>query len=81
MTLEAADAARLRARLLEFLKFRVLAAQESFFSAFESPQAESPWSAAALRAWLTSVGWREALDLSDADLLAVLATARRLYVN
>jgi hypothetical protein len=73
--------ARLRARLLEFLKFRVLAAQESFFSAFESSQAEPPWSAPALRAWLASVGWREALDLSDADLLAVLATARRLYVN
>lgn len=81
MTLEAADAARLRARLLEFFKFRVLAAQESFFSAFESPQPGSPGSAAALRAWLASAGWREALELSDADLLAVLATARRLYVN
>lgn len=88
--------ARLKARLLEFLKFRVLAAQESFFAAFESPQAQSPQAqspethsaqaqsaqaVAALRAWLAAVGWREALDLNDADLLAVLATARRLYVN
>jgi len=32
------DPARLRARLLEFLKFRVLAAQEEFFWAFRSPQ-------------------------------------------
>lgn len=68
--------ARLRARLLEFLKFRVLAAQEDFFAAFETPQA-----AACLRGWLAAVGWPEALDLSDADLLAVLETARRLYVN
>lgn len=93
--------ARLKARLLEFLKFRVLAAQESFFAAFEAPQDEappnrspgagsqpaqgsqaaSPQAAAALRTWLAAVGWREALDLSDADLLAVLATAQRLYVN
>jgi hypothetical protein len=68
--------ARLKARLLEFLKFRVLAAQESFFEAFAPPQA-----AAALRRWLAAVGWREALDLSDADLEAVLETARRLYLN
>ena len=68
--------ARLKARLLEFLKFRVLAAQESFFEAFAPPQA-----AAALRCWLAEVGWREALDLSDADLVAVLETARRLYLN
>jgi hypothetical protein len=32
------DPARLRARLLEFLKFRVLAAQEEFFEAFLVPQ-------------------------------------------
>lgn len=70
------DSARLKARLLEFLKFRVLAAQESFFEAFATPQA-----AAALRRWLAAVGWREALDLSDADLVAVLETARRLYLN
>lgn len=68
--------ARLKARLLEFLKFRVLAAQESFFEAFAPPQAP-----AALRRWLAAVGWREALDLSDADLVAVLETARRLYLN
>ena len=32
------DPARLRARLLEFLKFRVLAAQEEFFVAFRALQ-------------------------------------------
>jgi hypothetical protein len=32
------DPVRLRARLLEFLKFRVLAAQEEFFEAFLVPQ-------------------------------------------
>jgi hypothetical protein len=83
------DPARLRARLLEFLKFRVLAAQEAFFVAFEpapSPSAESqrdPTTAAdpkRLRAWLATV-WPEALDLDDADLLASLEQARRLYVN
>ena len=68
--------APLKARLLEFLKFRVLAAQDDFFQAFEpGPGATS------LRAWLAASGWRQALDLSDADLQAVLATARRLYLN
>jgi hypothetical protein len=38
------DPARLRARLLEFLKFRVLAAQEEFFEAFLVPQpGDAPW--------------------------------------
>jgi hypothetical protein len=36
------DHARLRARLLEFLKFRVLAAQEEFFEAFLVPQFVDP---------------------------------------
>jgi len=36
------DAARLRARLLEFLKFRVLAAQEEFFAAFQAAQPQAP---------------------------------------
>jgi hypothetical protein len=76
MALDGAEAARLRHQLLEFLKFRVLAAQEEFFDAFAAPQA-----AAALRRWLLSQGWRGAAELSDADLLAVLETARRLYVN
>jgi hypothetical protein len=63
---------RLRARLLEFLKFRVLAAQQAFFDDFDE--------AASIREWLAAVGWREALALSDADMLAVLETARRLYL-
>ncbi len=72
--------ARLRARLLEFLKFRVLAAQEQFFTAFEvDPDPAAV--AAALRGWLASVNWREALDLSDADLIATLQSARDLYGN
>ena len=103
------DPARLRARLLEFLKFRVLAAQEEFFAAFMAPpqsvgsgQAAAglePNSTAGLasntagvfsppaaaqaerfRAWLHTL-WPEALDLDDADLLATLDQARRLYVN
>ena len=69
------QAARLRARLLEFLKFRVLAAQQEFFVGLEGEQA-----APALRRWLVSAGWPEALALPDADLLATLETARRLYL-
>ena len=103
------DPARLRARLLEFLKFRVLAAQEEFFAAFMAPpQSFGSGQAAAgletnstaglasntvavfsspaapeaerFRDWLHAV-WPEALDLDDADLLATLEQARRLYVN
>ena len=45
--IEPAASVRLRARLLEFLKFRVLAAQESFFSAFRlDPAAASQGGAA-----------------------------------
>lgn len=80
MALEGAEAARARSVLLEFLKFRVLAAQEEFFTALGVDQ-EPADVAAALRRWLAAVHWRDALDLSDADLLATLATARRLYVN
>ncbi len=72
--------ARLKARLLEFLKFRVLAAQEQFFITL-GPAEQPAVVAAALRQWLAGANWREALDLSDADLLATLETARRLYVN
>jgi hypothetical protein len=80
MALEGADAARARAHLLEFLKFRVLAAQEQFFTALEvDPDPAAV--AAALRSWLASVNWREALDLSDADLIATLQSARDLYGN
>jgi len=62
--------ARLRARLLEFLKFRVLAAQEAFF-AITLPQ---------LRSWL-ALQWPEACDLSDGDLERTLEQARALYTE
>jgi hypothetical protein len=62
--------ARLRARLLEFLKFRVLAAQEAFF-----------WDdAAGFRRWLQA-HWPEAFDLSDQDLAHTLDQARALYTE
>jgi hypothetical protein len=72
--------ARLRARLLEFLKFRVLAAQEEFFIAFQGDGDNAPADAERVRRWLRPL-WPEALDLSDADLQATLAQARHLYVN
>lgn len=74
------QSARLKARLLEFLKFRVLAAQEQFFTGL-GPADQPLQVATNLRAWLAEVNWREALDLSDADLLATLEAARHLYVN
>lgn len=68
--------ARLRARLLEFLKFRVLAAQEAFEQDLrDRTGALDP---SRLRAWLATC-WPEALALSDADLVATFTTARRLY--
>jgi hypothetical protein len=63
--------ARLRARLLEFLKFRVLAAQDAFFEGSDPP---------ALRAWLGQ-HWPEAGDLSDGELAATLEQARLLYTE
>jgi hypothetical protein len=63
--------ARLRARLLEFLKFRVLAAQDAFFEGSDPP---------ALRAWLCQ-HWPEAGDLSDGELAATLEQARLLYTE
>jgi hypothetical protein len=63
--------ARLRARLLEFLKFRVLAAQDGFFQDSDPP---------ALRAWLAQ-HWSEACDLTDDELLATLQQARQLYTE
>ena len=75
------DPVRLRARLLEFLKFRVLAAQEEFFEAFLVPQSSAGHlDVSRFRAWLQSL-WPEALDLDDADLLATLELACQLYVN
>jgi hypothetical protein len=62
---------RLRARLLEFLKFRVLAAQDSFFDGSDLQ---------AFRAWLKGC-WPEACDLADADLQRTLEQARRLYTE
>jgi|TARA_B100002052_G_scaffold1234_1_gene1156 hypothetical protein len=67
----------LRARLLEFLKFRVLAAQESFFDPFSKADGLDSES---FRAWLAGC-WPEALALADEDLKHVLSQAHRLYVN
>ena len=71
--------ARRRARLLEFLKFRVLAAQESFFADLieESGERIDP---ERFRRWLAPV-WPEALALDDEALLATLDAARDLYVD
>jgi hypothetical protein len=63
--------ARLRARLLEFLKFRVLAAQDGFFHDSDPP---------ALRGWLGQ-HWPEACELTDDELLATLEQARQLYTE
>lgn len=63
------DGVRLRARLLEALKFRVLAAEERFFEADSTVQR---------RRWLATVH-PEALALSDADLERVWYQARSLY--
>jgi hypothetical protein len=78
-------AARLRARLLEFLKFRVLAAQETFFDDLRLndtrgvPEAWEGLDIAAFRTWLAPL-WPEALALTDGDLRRCLADARRLYL-
>lgn len=71
---------RLRARLLEFLKFRVLAAQATFFADLESADADDAIAIAPLRRWLAR-HWPEALDLGDADLAQTLAQARHLYLD
>ena len=68
---------RLRARLLEFLKFRVLASQEAFFGPWQQADGHD---VERFRQWLSGV-WPEAIVLADADLLAVLDQARTLYVN
>lgn len=84
---------RSRARLLEFLKFRVLAAQEAFFVAWRVDPATSgtftpPIHASAqpsldlqaFRQWLQPL-WPEAASLSDGDLEECLEQAERLYVD
>lgn len=84
---------RSRARLLEFLKFRVLASQEGFFEAWR-PASATPLEAASaisggpvasldligFRHWLQPL-WPEAAVLSDADLHHCLAQAHHLYVD
>ena len=62
---------RVRAVLLEFLKFRVLAAQQTFFSD-ETPEQR--------RAWLARVH-PQALVLSDQQLDEVWNQAQLLYAD
>jgi hypothetical protein len=85
----AAERLRNRARLVEFLKFRVLASQESFFASWLPPDQSLPQWADALdssfdlhgfRAWLTPL-WPAAASLSDEDLRHGLEQARRLYLD
>ena len=93
ISLEGAAQLRGRARLLEFLKFRVLASQESFFDAWraEPPLAGDsvapapttglpPLDPIAFRQWLEPL-WPEAMALSDSDLRHCLEQAHRLYVD
>jgi len=71
------DGVRLRGQLLEFLKFRVLAAQSEFFADWRS----CPGGAIEprlLRHWLRGY-LPEVLVLGDADLLAAFAKAWDLY--
>jgi len=67
----------LQAQLLEALKFRVLASQEDFFTAFHPGSAAG---ATAFRAWLPQV-MPQAADLEDTELHAVLERARFLYCD
>jgi hypothetical protein len=78
MALEGVEAARVRAHLLEFLKFRVLAAQDQFFTAL-GPDHDPETRVLSLRQWLETMNRSEALQLGDAELLATLETARYLY--
>lgn len=89
-----AERLRLRARLLEFLKFRVLASQEDFFLAWRpapavpSPDPLPPPGPAGLqdldlngfRLWLQPL-WPPARSLADEDLQHCLEQAHRLYVD
>ena len=84
---------RSRARLLEFLKFRVLAAQEAFFETWRVDPATTETSTPPIHAsgqpsldlqsfrqWLQPV-WPEAAGLSDRDLHECLEQAEHLYVD
>ena len=65
------DTIRLRARLLEFLKFRVLASQQTFFEVDTLAKRQQ---------WLSTM-FPEALELSEQDLDRVWAQARSLYTE
>ncbi|QFZ93355.2 hypothetical protein [Synechococcus elongatus] len=83
--MSSATAPILKAKLLEFLKFRVLAAQEEFFDPFLSQAAlqtgtRSPLDAARLRQYLQTAA-PSSLQLSDTELIHVFEQARTLYVN
>ena len=65
------DTIRLRARLLEFLKFRVLASQQTFFEADTLLKRQQ---------WLSTM-FPEALQLSEQDLDRVWSQARLLYTE
>ncbi|MGC6483738.1 MAG: hypothetical protein ACON4T_09295 [Synechococcus sp.] len=69
MTISTTDRHRRRAMLLEFLKFRVLAAEDHFFSPQHNDQR---------RAWLKQL-YPQALVLSDQDLDEVWQQAHNLY--
>ena len=69
--LQLIDPRRLRAQLLEFLKFRVLASQQEFFH---------ETSGLNRRQWLSRVA-AEFLVLSDSDLDTVWDQARKLYTE
>jgi hypothetical protein len=71
------DGVRLRGQLLEFLKFRVLAAQSEFFADWRSSPGEGI-APELLRDWLRR-WFPEVLALGDADLLATCAKAWDLY--
>ena len=71
------DGIRLRARLLEFFKFRVLAAQDTFFRDWRDPTSGG-LDPARLRPWLQTA-WPEALALSDRDLRLCGERAWQLY--
>jgi len=71
------DGVRLRGQLLEFLKFRVLAAQSEFFADWRPSPGEAI-EPKLVRHWLRGL-LPEALALGDADLLATCAKAWDLY--
>ena len=65
------DTVRLRARMLEFLKFRVLGTQQTLFEADTLLKRQQ---------WLSTM-FPEALQLSEKDLDRVWSQARMLYTE